>query len=62
MTKDLEKIIKELEDILPLLEKNFMDNNYDCYGCCGCCSEYDDNQEAVAGLLRDVIKELKGEN
>ena len=55
----LEKIIGRIENIeFPKGERY----GYDCYGCCNCCSDYSDFNEDIANQLKEVLKELKGEN
>lgn len=56
------KIIKQLQDIIKQLDKNYANHNhdcYDCYGCCGCCPEYSELNDIVQYQLKDIISELE---
>lgn len=53
------KIIKQLQDIIKQLDKDYANHVYDCYGCCGCCHEYADLTDSVQYQLKDIISELE---
>ena len=53
------KIIKQLQDIIKQLDKNYANHDYDCYGCCGCCHEYSDLTDSIQYQLKDIISELE---
>ena len=64
--KTKEQVIEKLEKIAnELADKCFPDKmqaSYDCYGCCGCCSDAGDYTEELGNQLKELVKELKGEN
>lgn len=64
--KAKEQVIEKLENIAnELADKCFPDKmqaSYDCYGCCGCCSDAGDYTEELGNQLKELVKELKGEN
>lgn len=54
---DIIKAIKE--DIMPLLRKDYVQNNpsHDCYGCCGCCSNFLEAMEDIENKLALLVRE-----
>ena len=58
--------IEKLEKIIDRVENTGFperpSHEYDCYGCCNCCSDYSYFEEDIANQLKEVLKELKGEN
>lgn len=62
----MNNVIEKLEKIIDKVENTRFpeksSHEYDCYGCCNCCSDYSYFEEDIANQLKEVLKELKGEN